>query len=94
MKEMDEGTYGDGGRWSRHLMGGNHQDKCQTVESFILNKIRSKGREDNTHSSSHNISPCKIQWVGLLFIGEGALKTSKRVGWEKGKNGQHQGLTK
>jgi len=21
-------TYGDGGEWSHHLMGGNHQDKC------------------------------------------------------------------
>jgi len=28
MKEMEEETYGDGGGWSRHLMGGNHQDKC------------------------------------------------------------------
>jgi len=27
MKEMEEGTYGDGGGWSRHLMDGNHQDK-------------------------------------------------------------------
>jgi len=28
MKEMEEETYGDGGGWSRDLMGGNHQDKC------------------------------------------------------------------
>jgi len=28
MKEMEEETYGDGGGWSHHLMGGNHQDKC------------------------------------------------------------------
>jgi len=28
MKEMEEGTYGDGGGWSHHLMDGNNQDKC------------------------------------------------------------------
>jgi len=28
MKEMEEETYGDGGGWSRPLVGGNHQDKC------------------------------------------------------------------
>jgi len=28
MKEMEEGTNGHGGGWSRHLMGGNNQDKC------------------------------------------------------------------
>ena len=31
MKEMEEETYGDGGGLSRHLMGGNHQDKCQAA---------------------------------------------------------------
>jgi len=62
------------------------------LESFVLIKIRSKGREDNTHSSSHNISPCKIQWVGLLFIGEGALKTSKRGRMGKGKKWANLGF--
>jgi len=28
MKEIEEETYEDGGGWSRHLVGGNHQDKC------------------------------------------------------------------
>ena len=27
-RKMEEETYGDGGGWSRHLVGGNHQDKC------------------------------------------------------------------
>ena len=27
-KKMEEETYGDDGGWSRHLVGGNHQDKC------------------------------------------------------------------
>jgi len=28
MKEMEEETYGNGGRWSHHFMGENHPDKC------------------------------------------------------------------
>jgi len=27
-KKMEKETYEDGGGWSLHLMGGNHQDKC------------------------------------------------------------------
>jgi len=54
MKEMEKETYGDGGGWSRQVETTKISVR-PPLESFILIKIRPKGRRDNTHSSSHNI---------------------------------------